>query len=118
VSPEGPYAELVAALRRHLDGVLAPGLCLDAASGGWQLSSTSHITWLSKIFLNQYVAERVLGLDDGRTRRDAVHARWLRTGSADFAATDQLDSSTGADLGSRLYPRLVTAILWLPRRPE
>jgi xylan 1,4-beta-xylosidase len=117
VSLKGPYSELVETLRRHLDGVLAPGLCLDSASGGWKLSSTSHITWLSKIFLNQYVAERVLGIDDERTHRDAVHARWLRMGSADFAATDQLDSSTGADLGSRLYPRLVTAILWLPLPP-
>ena len=74
--------------------MLEPGLCLDAESGGWKLSSTSQNTWLSKIFLNQYVAERVLGFDDERTRRDAVHAHWLRTGSADFAATDQVDSRT------------------------
>jgi len=111
---DGPYAALVAALKRHLDAVLSPGACLDPTSGGWKLSSTSHNTWLSKIFLNQYVAERVLELDDERTRRDAVHARWLRTGSAEYAATDQVDSATGKDLGSRLYPRLVTAILWLP----
>jgi xylan 1,4-beta-xylosidase len=114
VLADGPYGYLVRALRRHLDKVLAPGICLDAISGGWKLSSTSRNTWLSKIFLNQYVAESVLGFDDERTRRDAVHARWLRTGSAGFAATDQVDSSNGADLGSRLYPRLVTSILWLP----
>jgi hypothetical protein len=113
---DGPYGELVRALKRHLSTVLAPGVCLDASSGGWKLSSTSRNTWLSKIFLNQYVAESVLGMDDERTRRDAVHARWLRTGSADFAATDQVDSTTGADLGSRLYPRLVTSILWLEKR--
>jgi xylan 1,4-beta-xylosidase len=113
---DGPYGELVRALKRHLSTVLAPGVCLDASSGGWKLSSTSRNTWLSKIFLNQYVAESVLGMDDERTRRDAVHARWLRTGSADFAATDQVDSTTGADLGSRLYPRLVTSILWLKKR--
>ncbi len=115
VTPEGPYAALVKALRRHLDTVLAPGCCLDPVSGGWKLSSTSHNTWLSKIFINQYVAESVLGMEDERTRRDSVHARWLRTGSADYAATDQVDSSSGADLGSRLYPRLVTAVLWLPK---
>ncbi len=116
VEPDGPYGCLVRALRRHLDTVLVPGLCLDAVSGGWKLSSTSRNTWLSKIFLNQYVAETVLGFADERTRRDAVHARWLRTGSADFAATDQVDSSTGKDLGSRLYPRLVTSVLWLGRQ--
>jgi hypothetical protein len=115
VREDGPYGGLIVALRRHLDRVLAPGVCLDAESGGWKLSSTSRNTWLSKIFLNQYVAERVLGMDDERTRRDAVHARWLRTGSADFAATDQVDSTSGKDLGSRLYPRLVTSILWLEK---
>ena len=113
VREDGPYGELIRTLKRHLNTVLAPGICLDATSGGWKLSSTSRNTWLSKIFLNQYVAENVLGMDDERTRRDAIHARWLRTGSADFAATDQVDSTNGKDLGSRLYPRLVTSILWL-----
>lgn len=116
VREDGPYGELIRALKLHLDTVLAPGVCIDAVSGGWKLSSTSKNTWLSKIFLNQYVAESVLGMDDERTRRDAVHARWLRTGSADFAATDQVDSTNGKDLGSRLYPRLVTSILWLEKR--
>jgi hypothetical protein len=115
VREDGPYGGLIKALKRHLDTVLASGVCLDAKSGGWKLSSTSKNTWLSKIFLNEYVAEKVLGMDDERTRRDAVHARWLRTGSADYAATDQVDSSTGKDLGSRLYPRLVTSILWLEK---
>jgi len=113
VREDGPYGELIRALKRHLDTVLAEGVCLDAVSGGWKLSSTSRNTWMSKIFLNQYVAEKVLGMDDERTRRDAVHARWQRVGSADYAATDQVDSTTGADLGSRLYPRLVTSVLWL-----
>jgi hypothetical protein len=115
VRENGPYGELIRTLKRHLNTVLAPGICLDATSGGWKLSSTSRNTWLSKIFLNQYVAENVLGMDDERTRRDAIHARWLRTGSADYAATDQVDSANGTDLGSRLYPRLVTSILWLEK---
>ncbi|GAB6276192.1 MAG: hypothetical protein SAMD01599839_07320 [Rectinema sp.] len=42
-----------------------------------------------------------------------IYAYWLRTGSADFSATDQVDSSSGKALGSRFYPRLVTSILWL-----
>jgi hypothetical protein len=110
---DGPYGVLVKALKRHIETALKPGICLDPASGGWKLSSSDKNTWLSKIFLNQYVAENILGIADERTARDAVHARWLRTGSADFAATDQVDSSSGKDLGSRLYPRLVTAILWI-----
>jgi hypothetical protein len=118
VKEDGPYGKLIKALKRHLDVVLVSGACLDPVSKGWKLSSTSRNTWLSKTFLNQYVAEDILGMRSERTERDAVHASWQRHGSADWAATDQVDSSSGKDLGSRLYPRLVTAILWLhpPKR--
>jgi len=118
VSEKGPYASFISVLKRHLDVVLAPGVCLDKISGGWKLSSTSKNTWLSKIFINQFVAESILGLKGERTERDAVHASWQREGSADWAITDQVDSSDGHDLGSRLYPRLVSSILWLyPPKP-
>ncbi len=110
-SPDGPYGDFVAALKRHLEAVLVPGICLDPVSGGWKLSSTSRNTWPSKIFISQYVAENLLGIRDERTARDAAHVRWQCVGCADFAATDQLDSSTGADMGSRLYPRLVSSVL-------
>jgi hypothetical protein len=113
VSRTGPYAKLIAALGRHLDAVLVPGVCLDAESGGWKLSSTSRNTWMSKIFINQYVAEHVFGLSDERITRDAVHLGWQCNGSADWGPTDQVASTNGKDLGSRLYPRLVSAILWL-----
>ena len=113
VAADGPYADFIQVLKRHLDAVLVPGVCLDSISGGWKLSSTSRNTWLSKIFINQYVAEKILGFSDDRVKRDAVHAIWLQKGSADWGATDQVDSSSGKDLGSRLYPRLVTSILWL-----
>jgi hypothetical protein len=113
VQENGPFGSFVQALKRHLESVLVPGVCLDTISGGWKLSSTSRNTWLSKIFLNQFVAETILGMRDDRTMRDAIHAKWLRSGSAQWAATDQVDASDGQDLGSRLYPRLVTSILWL-----
>ncbi|MFQ3547361.1 MAG: glycoside hydrolase family 52 protein [Termitinemataceae bacterium] len=115
VSLQGPYGTFIQALKTHLRTVLVPGSCLDAVSGGWKLSSTSYNTWLSKIFLNQFVAEEILGIKDERTQRDHVHARWLRTGSAQWAATDQVHSNDGHDMGSRLYPRLVTSILWLTK---
>jgi hypothetical protein len=118
VSLKGPYAAFIATLQRHLDVVLAPGICLDKVSGGWKLSSTSKNTWLSKIFINQFVAENILGLKGERTERDAIHATWQKEGSADWGMTDQVDSSDGHDMGSRLYPRLVSSILWLyPPKP-
>lgn len=111
LSAHGPNRDLLLMLRRHLLTVLKPGRCIDATSGGWKLSSTSRNTWLSKIFLNQFVAERILGVDPVLVRRDDVHASWLFGGTSRFSMTDQVDASDGKDLGSRLYPRLVTSIL-------
>ncbi len=113
VSGAGPYGGFIETLRAHLDTVLEKGICIDPVSGGWKLSSTSRNTWMSKIFINQFIAERILSFPNERVRQDAAHAKWLKEGSADFAATDQVDSATGKDLGSRLYPRLVTSVLWL-----
>ena len=115
VSPEGRFGELIRKMKMHFDSVITCGVCLDATSGAWKLSATSENTWLSKIFLNQVVAEQVLGWKSADWAKwDAVHAGWLRSGPcAAFAAVDQINSRTGADLGSRLYPRLVTSHLWL-----
>lgn len=113
VSETGPYGEIVALLRRHVQSVLVPGVCVDETSGGFKLSSSSDNTWMSKIFLCQFVAETVLGvpLTDAF---DTAHAGWQRDGACrDWAFTDQVRSSDGADLGSRYYPRGVTAVLWL-----
>ncbi|WP_051935690.1 glycoside hydrolase family 52 protein [Deinococcus sp. YIM 77859] len=114
VSEQGPYGSLITALRRHLATALQPGVCLDATSGGWKLSSTSVNTWLSKIFLCQFVAEEVFGLQPN-PRCDEAHVRWQQVGSAPHGPTDQVRSTDGHALGSRLYPRLVTSVLWLPR---
>ncbi len=106
---DGPYADLIAALDRHLRAVLKPGLCL-FPDQGWKLSSTSGNSWLSKIFLCQVVAERVFGLAPAQASH-AAHWRWQVEGSKDWAMTDQcLD---GVACGSRYYPRCVTADLWL-----
>lgn len=113
LAQDGPYGSLIRALKIHLEAVLVPGVCLDAKSGGWKLSSTSKNTWLSKIYINQFVAETVFGMKDERISRDSAHVHWQCNGSADWASTDQVDSSNGKDLGSRLYPRLVSSILWI-----
>jgi hypothetical protein len=118
VAPDGEHAALVAALGRHLRAVLRPGACL-FADGGWKLSSAHDNSWLSKVYLCQFVARRILGLpwdEDGR-RADAAHRAWL-TGPDDsaWAFSDQI--LAGRIHSSRSYPRGVTAALWLEEDPR
>jgi hypothetical protein len=110
---DGPFGSYIQALRRHLETVLEPGVCL-FDDGGWRLSSTSHNSWLSKIYLCQFVARRILGLDGEHitARADAAHAAWLTdSDNGIWAWSDQMVS--GKAVGSRYYPRGVTGILWL-----
>ncbi len=112
LAANGPYADLLGVLRAHLTGILRPGLCL-FADGGWKLSSTSDNSWLSKIYLCQFVAREILGLPDDRqaARADAAHVAWLlRPENRYWAWSDQIVS--GIAKGSKYYPRGVTAILW------
>jgi xylan 1,4-beta-xylosidase len=100
---------LRAVMRRHLETALRGG-CL-TPRGGWRLSGGSENTWMSKVFLNQFVASH-LGVTV-EPRSHAEHARWQQIGSSQTGVTDQVHIADGAPLGSKLYPRLVTSILWL-----
>lgn len=101
--------ELQATLSKHLSAVLKPGIC-KFADGGWKLSSTSRNSWLSKIYLCQFVAERVLGFA-ADAEADVAHVNWLLDEeNAYFAWSDQM--LQGKAVGSRYYPRGVTSILW------
>ncbi len=102
-------ARLQATLARHFEAVLKPGVCL-FEDGGWKLSSTSRNSWLSKIYLCQFVAERVLGHAPDAAA-DRAHVGWLADGeNGYFAWSDQM--LAGKAVGSRYYPRGVTSILW------
>jgi hypothetical protein len=104
---DGAYA---AVLRRHLEAVLRPGRCR-FPDGGWKLSATHDNSWLSKVYVAQFVARRILRLpiDPGA---DAAHAAWLMDPEgAAWAWSDQI--LAGRIHSSRSYPRGVTAALWL-----
>ena len=108
-----PYAPLVAALRVHLQSVLKKGVCL-FDDGGWKLSSTSINSWLSKIYLCQYVAREILGMDDASISEtaDKAHVNWLLDPeNAYWAWGDQIYA--GELKGSKYYPRGVTSCLWM-----
>lgn len=103
------YPSYVDVLRTHLGLVLQTGVC-KFADGGWKLSSTSDNSWLSKIYVCQHVAERVLDFDVDAAA-DAAHVEWLvNPQSQYFAWSDQMVN--GVAIGSKYYPRGVTAWLW------
>ncbi len=113
VNPDGVYGNLICALREHIDLLLRKGIGL-TSDGGWKLSSSSDNTWLSKTYLCQFAAERILGVyDDNREQNaDCTHAAWLMDmDNSYYAWSDQMVNGKAA--GSRYYPRGVTSILWL-----
>jgi len=118
VQADGPYGHYVRALARHLDAVLTEGVCL-FPDGGWKISSTSDNSWLSKIYLCQFVARRLLGRpwDDAGARADAAHVAWLTHPELSvWSWSDQI--LAGHIIGSKYYPRGVTGILWLEENPR
>lgn len=109
---EGTYGDLICVLGKHLKTVLKKGICL-YDDGGWKLSSSADNSWLSKIYLCQFVAREILGFRSKATREtaDRAHANWLRKEeNLRFAWSDQMRS--GVAHGSKYYPRGVTSILW------
>lgn len=110
IARNGNYGELRDALDKHFDLLMKKGVCL-FDDGGWKLSSTSRNSWLSKIYLCQFIAERILDKSQD-TEADAAHWEWLMDeDNAYFAWSDQM--LAGKAHGSRYYPRGVTSLLWL-----
>ena len=109
----GPYGGLIKALKTHFATVFRKGACI-YEDNGWKLSSSADNSWLSKIYLCQFVARKVLGFRNPATGRDAdeAHRSWLlRPENVYYAWSDQMRSGTA--MGSKYYPRGVTSILWL-----
>lgn len=109
----GRFGAYIRALKKHLETVLAPGVCL-FPDGGWKLSSTSDNSWLSKIYLCQFIARRILGLrwDESGAAADAAHVEWLTHPELSYWSwSDQIVA--GNITGSKYYPRGVTSILWV-----
>lgn len=113
VSPAGSFGAYVKALRRHFEGVFRPDRCI-FPDNGWRLSANSINTWMSKIFLCQYVARDILGIDFGAegSKHDRAHAHWWGVVCAGCPGIDQYFWGNPYGWGFH-YPRAVTAVLWL-----
>lgn len=113
LDPDGRFGDYIKALKRHMETILKPGTCL-FEDGGWKLSSTSGNSWLSKIYLCQFVARKILKMpwDEQGQQSDAAHVAWLTDSrNAFWSWSDQM--LEGIAVGSKYYPRGVTSILWL-----
>ncbi|MBB3905874.1 glycoside hydrolase family 52 protein [Anoxybacteroides rupiense] len=110
---DGRFGGYIQALRKHLRYVLREGICL-FPDGGWKISSTSNNSWLSKIYLCQFIARHLLGWkwDELGKKADAAHVAWLTHPELSiWSWSDQIIA--GEISGSKYYPRGVTSILWL-----
>ncbi|GAA0349073.1 glycoside hydrolase family 52 protein [Bacillus horti] len=110
---EGKFGSYIQVLEKHLHTVLQERVCL-FPDGGWKISSTSNNSWLSKIYLSQFIARQILGVpwDEKGVRADAAHVAWLTHPTLSvWSWSDQIIS--GEISGSKYYPRGVTSILWL-----
>lgn len=113
LNPEGRYGVFLRTLKRHFTVALDSGEC-HFPDGGWKISSTSDNSWLSKIYLNQFLAEHVLHAVSTKEsfRADRAHAQWSRSEENSYWAwSDQI--LNGKAIGSKYYPRGVTCILWI-----
>lgn len=106
------YSELYTTLTKHLKNILKKGVCL-FDDNGWKLSSNNINSWISKIFLNQVVAENVLHMDFEIPAEDydAAHASWWCAGCKASPALDQIFEGKPCATGFH-YPRAVTCELW------
>jgi xylan 1,4-beta-xylosidase len=110
---EGRFGFFLNAIKKHFEVVLVEGVCL-FPDGGWKISSTSDNSWLSKVYLCQFVARQILGVRDDKSTAaaDGAHVGWLTHPTLSiWSWSDQM--VRGEAIGSRYYPRGVTSILWL-----
>ncbi|MBM7553445.1 glycoside hydrolase family 52 protein [Thalassobacillus pellis] len=110
---EGKFGYFIKALKEHTINVLKPGICL-FEDGGWKISSTSDNSWLSKIYLSQFIYREIFGFPWGEAgeKADRAHVAWLvHPEHSYWSWSDQIIA--GKISASRYYPRGVTSILWL-----
>lgn len=118
LDPDGRFEGFIQTLRTYFETVFEYDVCIfssgDLAEGGWKLSSTSESSWLSKIYLNQFIVREIPDIHGKNVTEiaDATHVSWLTNSELSYWAwSDQIIA--GEINASKYYPRGVTSILWL-----
>ena len=108
-------SKLFELLRKHCLACLEEGDCIDSATGGLRLSSTSDITWTSKAALTLYVCENALEIEiPDSLERELIG--WAQESAVDTTISDQIRVNTREVIGGMYYPRIVACAAWLTGR--
>lgn len=107
----GRYGELIKILKKHTETVLQVGVCL-FPDKGWKLSAGSENSWMSKIFLCEYIAQDLLECEFDYDTSDAAHWSWWADGCPSNPGIDQIIRGTQEEQNFH-YPRAVTSYLWI-----
>ena len=106
-------AETITLLARHAETCLTEQGCIDPATGGLKLSSTSNNTWTSKVALSLYVLQNVLGFDIHTGRMLEELRRWCQVYAKRTTISDQILVNRREVIGGCYYPRSATMAFWL-----
>lgn len=112
----GPYGTLIENLKKHIKNVLQEGICL-FSDKGWKLSAGSENSWMSKIFLCEYIAQYLLDCEFDYDSSDAAHWNWWADGCPSNPGIDQIINGTQQEQRFH-YPRAVTSYLWIQSKNE
>lgn len=110
---DGCYREFLQMLKKHLLNVLHKGICL-FEDNGWKISSTSDNSWLSKVYICQFVAREIFKIEwnESCNLADTAHVQWLLDPKLSYWCwSDQIIA--GKITASKYYPRGVSSVLWL-----
>jgi xylan 1,4-beta-xylosidase len=110
------YPELVDRLRQHARTCMVPGQCLDTATGGMRLTSSTEKTWPSKVALTLSVISWLEQKPSPNLLPTILPelASWLQISAAKTTISDQINTATRKQIGGAYYPRLVTLAALIP----
>lgn len=108
---ETKYGNYIKCLKEHTQTIFDKKLCL-FDNGGYRLSSTSTMTWLSKIYIAQYLHDELFDISEEiQLAADKAHVKWLLDEELSYWGwSDQILNFKIK--GSKYYPRGVTSFLW------
>ena len=99
------FPDLMTKLKAHAQTCLRPGICLDSTTGGMKLSSTSPITYPSKIALVIWVLENILDIPFADYPNALAElTTWSQQPTPTGAYADQINTTTRHPLGGTYSP--------------